>query len=309
MPPPPGFASARTSHVQRSPCPTECFVGPNGPNSAQSLWDSTNLQMREDGRFSLELWRFYESWGASSETQQENPQTRMLSNDSEEVRVTLQGTYSSNKEESLRLRGFQREGINQDFTEDRDCLVGGQPTWWSLDGLFFLYFAEEYSHWKVNAVRFAGGDGIKAVHVGARKSGSGYAHSGKVTSGTNFADVLARGSEWFEVEDDEWETLQVDARFVPARFVEFVAKEMVVEERHKHGLESSVDRHVDGEVSFRGWREGLAGGGVKLVLPPIPERRTVDSDDVVVPSKPCMQGGFNMLGDPDILNFRPVSKL
>merc|ERR1712232_1079499 len=124
-----------------------------GPAAPRSGWDSAILELQDDRLFILELWTFRESYrvpGAENATGELDSfgRPRASERHMDEVRVTFNGSTCSNEVSAVRLRGFERREINQDFVEDTDILVDGLPTWWSPDGLHFLYFAREYNHWK-----------------------------------------------------------------------------------------------------------------------------------------------------------------
>jgi len=186
-----------------------------------------------------------------------------------------------------------------------------------------LYFAEDYGHWKANTVRFAGGDGVRAVDLSGRKAGCGYAHSGPIAGrsdarGASSAEeairVFTRGDEWFEVLDGEWEAVPIRASACWAWSLDFCADRVVVDERHMRGEDGLVDRDVSGPVSFRGWRHGGRGSQVLLTLPALPDRMTADGPEgLVVPLMAGdlseQRGGTNILGDPDFVILRTSSRL
>lgn len=271
------------------------------------------LYLKPGGLFNLEMWRYHESFTtylprddvAAEAKAPEFPSTQQIT----EVRCMLCGTYIVRLETAVRLSGLEREELNQAFARDSAQLVDGRPTWWSADGQYFVYFAEKYNHWKANAVRAAGGDGIRNVGTSGKKAGCGWAHS-NVAGAADPEAVLWASDGWFEVSDGDWEPVDVKASECIVRIFEFHADEVVFEERHKCDDKSSVDRRVDQAVIFHGWRQG--SDDVRVVLPPVGEFH-VEGDVEIAPafvnSKPDVQRATNLLGDPESIILKRLARL
>jgi hypothetical protein len=298
--------------------------------------------MRADGTFCLDLWNFYESWdylpddgesrirnegilSASSTNEICSDETTGVGGvpleranhprEIEESRVRFTGSYLVRKVPALKLRSFCHQELNQDFAPDPCQLVTGKPSWWSADGRCFLYFAEKHGDWRANAVRTAGGDGLKAVLPGGRKAGRGYAYSHESTD-PHLCDsngFFGPCRQWSEIVEGDVVDVPAEAVHTEGWAFEFYADEIVLEERHMRGRdEGVVDRQASGPVAFRGWRHGSLGSEMRLVLPPIPQRHkegdletylSVDVDD------PKFQVGITIYGDPDVLILRPSARL
>jgi len=324
---------------------SESFSGPYGPGAQHTGWDGAMLELRADGRFVLELWRFWEQWGYLPEDQGEvsvngpsgmtghaapasepsptakavekfsNGNAGLRVREVEEVRAIFEGQavncLKRREAPAVHLKGLGRPELNQAFMADADREVDGQPTWWSEDGRYFLYFVQEDQHWKVNAVRLASGDGLRNVRPGARRAGRGWAHSGPAQAGETPDSALFSGEGWFECVEDEWEPIQVQPRKLPAWEFTFCADNVVVEERHARGEDSTTDRQVGSEIAFQGWRHSPMGGEVRLVLPPLPDRHVEGDIDLgpVLNEPPAAEGATNFLGDPEVIVLRPTARL
>merc|ERR1712232_1481513 len=162
--------------------------------------------------------------------------------------------------------------LNQEYTRNSFQLIGGVPSWWSADGRYFLYFVKEHQHWKINAVRHAGGDGVHAVEPTGRKAGCGFAHSGIAGSCCDDPTEALCDHGWFECRSYEWEAApQIVARLTESQEFLFVADAVELEETHVHGSERSQERHTASCANFRGWRRlGDPRGEIRILLPPVP---------------------------------------
>lgn len=272
------------------------------------------LYLKPGGHFNLEMWRFHETFATFLPRNSEGAEAKALGRPSThqiaEVRCTLRGTCIARQAQAVRLSGLERAELNQTFARDAAQLVDGHPTWWSADGQYFLYFAQEYNHWKANAVRAAGGDGIYNVGVNQKKAGSGWAHSDDAGAADPEA-VLWSSDGWFEVSDGEWELAEVKVHECSGfRILEFHADEVVFEERHKCDDESSVDRLVDQAVVFHGWRQG--SDDVRVVLPPVGESHAEGEVQIATGFaniKPGVQRATNLLGDPESIVLKRCARL
>lgn len=266
----------------------ESFVGPQGAGADHCCWDSVFLELRHDAGFVLELWSFYERWRIPSDPQQQEFQDASAITDPsgvgrpranfkvlDETRVTYKGTSKMCIFRSVRVTGLSRPELNGDFLEDPSRPIGGQPSWWSADGCRFFYFVEENRHWKINAVRSAGGDGLPAVQPGSRKAGRGFAHSGEVSHGDNPTSALLCPDGWFEATDGEWEPIEaLQVSQLDAQVLRFFASEALVEDRTVRGEDViAAKRTLADPVVFHGWRRGgaAAGAEMRLLLPEVPE--------------------------------------
>lgn len=295
--------------------------------------------------FLLELWRFYEFWdyvpsdadsaaparlaaqepvpevidlaGSSADGGQkpgvkERMTSATLPREMEEVRLMYAGDWFSREIRVLRLGGLQRTELNQTYVADEVRQIGDQPTWWSADGCYFLYYVPEHRHWKANAVRLAGGEGLKAVAPGGRREGRGWAHSGVVEDGQEAVDALFQGEGWFECVDHEWEPLTVRAAAGRGYEYRFHASECSLEEKHIRGAESSEEHTIGNAISFCGWRLNAEGAELRLVLPPPPERLVANGVEPLqgVPLKDLAPlASSNFLGDVESLLLRPCARL
>jgi len=308
----------------------EVFSGPHRVGVDHANWDSVSLELRSDGLFSLELWHFYESWDYIPEDGEDvagiidRPAPKVDDQSTgvagvplkranhprevEEVRVTLRGRFVVDRVPAVRLDGFWRQELNQFYTEDSNHTIGGMPTWWSEDGLYFFYFDPDRRHWRANSVRLAGGAGLRAVAPKGRRAGRGVAHSASVTEGENPTAALSTGAGWFEVDRSGiWHPQSVNARTDRVDKFDFDASDIMFDERHTRGVEGALEeKHNAGPVAFRGWRQC---GGVRLVMPALPDRIQASVEDdapveaIQVSTKP--KSGSNFLGDPDTVILRP----
>lgn len=242
----------------------ERLAGPTGPGAARAAWDSAFAELRGgelgaggevSGSFSLWLWRFYEAA------------------EREETRVTLTGVFQARQAQAVSMAGFQRQGLNQAFAEERGQQVAGLPTWWSEDGRYFIYFAEEYAHWKMNALRSAGGDGLAAVLPGARRAGRGFAHSGAVDghggSPEAASAALCDPEGWFELAEGDWEPVRPQLARGQAVAMSFTSDTLRAESMVAVGEDSTRERREGGSVVFRGIRHAAqAAQPLVLFLPP-----------------------------------------
>mmetsp|Transcript_118532 Transcript_118532/g.221460 ORF Transcript_118532/g.221460 Transcript_118532/m.221460 type:complete len:334 (-) Transcript_118532:7-1008(-) len=296
----------------------ERLSGPAGPSAPRASWDSVILDMHNNGHFILELWCFREVYRMPNESNGEvdmSGRPRMSERWMDELRVTLTGTYTTKEAPALQLHGFDRKELNRDFVEDIGRCVDGVPTWWSDDGLYFLYFAQDYKHWKANALRIAGGDGLKAISLGSKKAGCGYAHSGPAEQSAE-GNALRLRDGWFEAVHDEWEPLEPDLSLSNAFQFEFHATAVEVEDKTVRGKDISSERLHAGPLAFRGWRHtaGANRGELRLMLPRVPKSASgsdvaLVEDSVVTADAPPAavqtgeEGGYR--GDPDVIIVRP----
>lgn len=272
------------------------------------------LYLKHGGHFNLEMWRFYESFATplprNNDSSEDKASDRPPSHQIAEVRCTLRGTCVVRQAQAVRLSGLEHEELNQTFARDAAQLVDSHPTWWSADGQYFIYFAQEYNHWKANAVRAAGGDGIYNVGVSQKKAGCGWAHTA-VADAADPEAVLWSSDGWFEVSDDEWELATVKVHECTGfQMLDFHADEVVFEERHKCDDESSVDRLVDQAVVFHGWRQG--SDDVRVVLPPVGEFNAEGDVQIVAAFANIQQGvqrATNLLGDPESIVLKRCARL
>lgn len=316
------------------------FTGPHGAIARHSAWTSGFLELHEDGSFILELWRLYESWGQWRVTDDEIGTTEFQSNGSrqetqtvefqsdgsrkeiqkettntqvhylDETRLKYSGTFTARKAQGLKLNCLKHPGLNQLFIEDTSKVIGGKPSWWSTDGQFFLYYAEQYAHWKVNGLRVVGGDGVLAVQPGRRKAGHGFAHSGP---GDSF-ESLCRPDGWFEDVDNVWTPVEVEVAPSEAVALEFHASEVSAADKEVRGDEVIQENFVGGSVTFRGSCGSSVSGDVRLMLPPAPERlqegrieAAPEPSNASSTAAPDREGG--VMGDPDVFLMRQSARL
>lgn len=257
------------------------------------------LTLQRGGDFSLELWRFHESWRVPLEGEQDDRDTQLVDGvstsfrapgqqrasilDREETRVSYAGRFSATEVPLLRFSGFRKHSLNQGFVEEPSLRIDGISTWWSEDGRYFLYYASDYGRWKFNAVRTARGDGFCAVAAGEKRAGHGFAHSGLLPdssraslgaypddAGAAAALTIAEG--WFEIDDGEWVPVEPHVeRGVTQRF-SFSAKGVSAEEVLTSGEDTSRSTYNGSALTFGGVRlaTGAARGSVLLTLPPPP---------------------------------------
>lgn len=299
------------------------FTGPYGKAAQYTPWNSGFLELHQDGSFILELWRLYEplppddgigsgdtvtefqSDGSRKEIKKEISNAPIHTMD--ESRVKYSGTFKERKARALKLSCLKNPGLNQLFIEDTAKLIGGRPTWWSTDGQFFLYYAEQYAHWKANGLRIAGGDGCLNIRPGCRKAGHGFAHSGP---GDTF-DALSCPHGWFEDVEDVWTPVDVQVAPSEAITLEFHASEVLATDKEVRGDEMTKESFVGGPVTFRGSSSSSGSGELRLMLPATPERLQEGAlelaPDASAPSVPDREGG--VMGDPDIFLMRRSARL
>jgi hypothetical protein len=301
------------------------FTGPHGDIAQHTPWNSGFLVLHEDHRFTLELWRLYENWAQLRITDDEaaddevgsrsgefqsdgsrKPSTKSSSSDTpihilNDTRVKYEGTFSERLAKGVKLSGLRHSGLNQLFVEDTSKLIGGKPSWWSTDGKFFLYYAEEYAHWKANGLRVVGGDGVVAVQPGRRRAGHGFAHSGP---GDSF-DALRCSKGWFEDVQNVWTPVDVSIMPSEALALEFHASEVMATDKEVRGDETMKESFVGGSVTFRGSCSSSVSGEIRLMLPSPPERLQEGSVEIAPLSAiavgtlaPEKEGGF--MGDPQV---------
>jgi len=305
----------------------EQLVGP--AQNKKSRWSNSNwtsailsLQQRADssGHFSLELWRFYEAWqmpaAAADPAQPSKPKANKTSIlHREETRVTMSGEYKLLEVPAVQLSGFYDEGLNQVYALETGLEISGEATWWSEDGRYFIYFAEEHKHWKVNGIRAVGGDGLHAVGPGGRKAGCGFAHSGLVSPNAR-REGLFSSDGWFEVDDGTWSSLQPNVRAEKAWSFSFDAQSAEAEESAQIGDDSAAKEKRSGSCHFHGLRyQGPSAGRVLLFLPPKPgpdQEGAVDLAGQGADNGNNLKGEelINGAGEPDLMILKPsVSKL
>lgn len=281
--------------------PVQTFTGPRGNDAAD--WDSVYLELHNDSRFVLELWQFAEAYrvpfGAVAGADESRPRASFKQLD--ETRVTLKGCYVADKAPAIRLRGLQQTELNCEFVEDPSLRISGQSTWWTADGQRFIYFVESDAHWKINAVRAIGGDGIFAVSPGGRRAGRGYAHSGPVElrSRRHPASALSLMDGWFENIDGKWLLTHVDISFCDVDTFKFIAEETLVEESAIRGEDrNSSRRKTETPATFRALCFGAAYPSryerillASLVIPDLDETGQLDVSEPA--STNLQQGGFS----------------
>lgn len=295
----------------------EQLVGPSGVGP--SSWTSALMDMernRVSGRFSLELWRFYESFQEpiSLRTGTFSSQARRSSVRRQDLRVTLSGHYRLREVPALALSGFIEDGLNQVFALETGITVSDRPTWWSEDGRYFIYYAQDYQHWKVNGLRSAGGDGISSVRPGRRRAGCGFAHSSTVKASAPPMDfsALFEAGGWFEVDDDEWVSVKPSLLSKTASSFRFVAETAQTQESAKVDETSTTGQAVGRRV-FCGLRCKEA---LLLFLPPKPGIEEEESIVTDLEHRDAEIGDMDDLllketGEPDVISLKPrkASKL
>jgi len=307
---------------------SEQLVGPAHKSRwSNSNWTSAILSLQQGsdrnlaGHFLLELWRFFEAWqmpaGQSRSSKLQAPKTSKPGQPSnptsilhrEETRVTLSGAYEFREVPAVQLSGFFNESLNQVYALEPGLEVSGEATWWSEDGRYFLYFAAEHQHWKVNGIRAVGGDGVDAVRPGCHKAGCGFAHSGPVSSSCQKA--IFSGDGWFEVDDGEWSPLQPSPRPQQAWSFSFDAQMAEAEESASIGEESTAKEKRSGSSRFHGLRyQGPSSGAVLLFLPPPPGPDNEGAVGLTGPVDAQNEELINAAGEPDLLLLKPsASKL
>ncbi|CAK9040489.1 unnamed protein product [Durusdinium trenchii] len=268
-----------------------------------------------DGRFSLELWQFYESFqeSISLKTGTFSSTARRSSVRRQDLRVTLSGHYKLKEVPSVRFSGFSEDGLNQVFALETGLTVSDRPTWWSQDGLYFIYFAQEYQHWKVNGLRSVGGDGISSVRPGGRRAGCGFAHSGEA-KGHNEVGALLEPQGWFEADDDEWVGVTLSLTTRRASSLRFIAEIARTQESAKVN-ETSTTEHALGRCMFCGLRFEQA---ILVFVPPKPgseEDTGLIADWSAAESFELGDMDDKLLketGEPDVIQLKPrrsMSKL
>lgn len=218
------------------------------------------------GQFMLELWRFFEMWREPAKAKtppgQEAPKDPKEGLHRAETRVALAGHFEIQNVPAVRLSGFERQGLNQAFGIAPGMEINGLPVWWSEDGHFFLYFAVEYGHWKANGLKMAGGDGPLLVKNGQRRSGFGFAHSGKAQETPSSIDgrpavspeaavqALLNPEGWFEAIDGEWVAVKPGAKRCEAERFRFRVQKAKAEELFYEGQETSSKRMSGSGATF-----------------------------------------------------------
>jgi len=297
------FCSTGTCKVMNPTSVHERFSGPaeNRIDPAElysSQWDSGILDLdssssnSSSGNFALELWRFQESWrlrvdaGKAMRGQvgygAEGESSSVL--EREELRASYTGRFKVSELPALKLAGFQRRGLNQAFAEQARWRVNGRPTWWSEDGRYFIYYAREYDHWKVNALRASGGDGPQSVGQGGRRSGRGFAHSGPVGGDTagDASTALRCAEGWFEVSNGEWQPLEPNVSPACSWSFAFTAATVESDVILTKGQVTRREKHHVGTTAFWGIRNDKSSKGcVLLFLPPMPESSNGDSEIMI----------------------------
>lgn len=311
--------------LQRAESLTGVFNYVNNGMS-QSGWLSASLEMREDGTFCLDLWNLYESWDYKAQddcarpiaysAKQEFPQTESEACEIGKRRLRFRGKYAVRKVAAMRLQSFHKLDLNQDFVEDPDQKIAGQPLWWSADGRSFIYFVKDQQQWRANSMRIAGGDGFKAVRPGGSKAGKYYAYS------NNRYECLPSplyNRRWCEVVNSgKWKwpaEVEVPADTVESEAwaLDFHADQTALEERYTRGREDIAEsRHLLGPITFRGWRHCASGNQLRLVLPPLPQKH--NEGDLEIASinerdNKKFQVGKTIDGDPDVLILRASARL
>lgn len=242
-------------------------------------------------------------------------QARRSSVRREDLRVTLSGHYRLREVPGIAFSGFSEDGLNQVFVLETSLTVSDRPTWWSEDGRYFIYYAQDYQHWKVNGLRNTGGDGMSSIRPGERRAGCGFAHSGPVkadASPTNF-ESLFTPSGWFEVDDDEWVAVTPSIVSKQAWSFRFMAETARMEESAKVD-ETSTSGRALGQRVFCGLRSHQA---LLLFLPPKPGVEDEDGLvqmqlDLEVAEKGDMDDVLlKETGEPDVISLKPrkASKL
>jgi hypothetical protein len=230
----------------------------------------------------------------------------------EELRASYSGTFTVSELPAVNLSGFERCGLNQAFAEQSEWRVNGQPTWWSEDGHYFIYYAEEYNHWKVNALRTFGGDGLQSVERGGRRSGRGFAHSGPA-SGKIAGDVsmaLRCADGWFEVSNGEWQSLEPNISPERSWALAFTAATVESDVTLTSGQVSTREECFAGTTAFGGIRHGKeANGCVLLFLPPVPESPEGDSELMISEDTDTELAEVDKswcIGDPEVMVLAAV---
>lgn len=104
-------------------------------------------------------------------------------------------TRSRSRVQQVSLDGFNFQPMNTQYSvaDDAHMSVGGSPTYWSQNGLYFLYFCREKEAWLV-----ASRDSLRDNRDSGACKGRGAAPSGR--------DILAEPnrSEWLESDANRW---------------------------------------------------------------------------------------------------------
>eukprot|EP00435_Cladocopium_sp_Y103_P055264 s1205_g18.t1 len=200
------------------------------------------------------------------------------------------------------------------FALETGITVSDRPTWWSEDGRYFIYYAQDYQHWKVNGLRSAGGDGISSVRPGRRRAGCGFAHSSTVKASAPPMDfsALFEAGGWFEVDDDEWVSVKPSLLSKTASSFRFVAETAQTQESAKVDETSTTGQAVGRRV-FCGLRCKEA---LLLFLPPKPGIEEEESIVTDLEHRDAEIGDMDDLllketGEPDVISLKPrkASKL
>lgn len=297
------------------------FMGPAGATAETSSWDSAVLELRDQREFVLELWSFSEAWRVPPvNTSNESPppdgnpspsinpdRPRASFRVLDEARVSYRGIYDRCEAQAVQLSGFSRGALNQTFVANERLLIGGLPTWWAADGQHFLYYAQEHAHWKANSVRTSGGDGTRAVELGRRRAGRGYAHSGPNQDTCSPAEALVNTEGWFEAVDDEWKPVSVQGSYRKAWLLQFRADDVAVETRCIRGDDSNSNSQKLGSTVFSGWSQ-QGSTALHLLLP-----STLDIEEgsqlVQAQLDEAPEILRDVAGDPEILILHTSSKL
>mmetsp|Transcript_15891 Transcript_15891/g.37483 ORF Transcript_15891/g.37483 Transcript_15891/m.37483 type:complete len:345 (-) Transcript_15891:75-1109(-) len=318
------------------------WSGPAGPASRLAGWDSALMEMRRNAAgvasegsssttssFTLELWRFYEAWRIPPEKLEtdgtkettvsvkeadeiqaersvngrsaEKPRASQLVR--EEVRVTCRGSFVTSETPALHFCGFQHEGLNQGFAAWPHLRVAGLPTWWSQDGCYFIYYAEEYGHWKMNARRGVGGDGVSAVRLGERRAGRGFAHSGPapMSSPEAAAEVLQQVEGWYEVMSGEWDVVYPTITACTASTLDFVAQSVSVEEVSAAGEDVWKRRHSAKDMRFGGIQHAESPSTLLYIPPGLGSAG--DEPGMLTPVSPSAED-CDVSTEPDVMSLK-----
>ncbi|CAJ1394041.1 unnamed protein product [Effrenium voratum] len=280
----------------------EQLVGPAG--KGRSGWTSALLELnptRSGGSFSLELWRFWEQFQEPISLSTGTFETKARrSVCREDVRVALSGHYKLTEVPAVRLAGFCEAGLNQAFALATGLTVSGLPTWWSEDGQYFMYYAEQYQHWKVNGLRAVGGDGLAAVGPGKKRAGCGFAHSGQA-DGRSPAGLL-QAAGWFEVDDGEWLSVTPSTFSSRAWSFRFQAEKGSTEESAALG-DVRAASSGSGSAAFCGLRHSKA---LLLFLPPKPGSEAAQDCLIAQDGATALDDQLmKETGEPEVMTLQP----
>merc|ERR1719408_492735 len=62
---------------------------------------------------------------------------------------------------TVTLDGFEDKALNTVFTENKEVMISGTPTFWSGDGKNFIYFGQKFGNWRI-----AGAEQLSNVQKG-----------------------------------------------------------------------------------------------------------------------------------------------